>query len=279
MVRHVTDGERAIRDALDEPPDLIILDIMLPGIDGFEVCRQVKNDARLKHTQILVQTSLRELDYRIQGTELGADDYLVKPVDSRELKVRIDALLKKKRYIDKLNHRYESALNRAIRDGLTGLYNHEYFKRFFKFEIKRSLRQRHSISLLLIDLDNFKQVNDRLGHQAGDRILIQVGKTIRGSVRDVDFVARYGGEEFVVILPYVDAEKAREVAERVRLEIKTAVDTEIKDLANLSVTASIGGAFCPDDGMEAESVIRKADEMMYLAKQLGKDQICLTSEY
>jgi two-component system cell cycle response regulator len=279
MVRHVTDGEQAIRDALDSSPDLIILDIMLPGIDGFEVCRRVKSDDRLKHTQILLQTSLRELDYRIQGTELGADDYLVKPVDSRELRVRVEALLKKKRYIDKLNHRYESALNRAIRDGLTGLYNHEYFKRFLKFEIKRSMRQQHSMSLLLIDLDNFKQVNDCLGHQAGDRLLILVGNAIREAVRDVDFVARYGGEEFVVILPYVDDEETREVAESIRLSIKKTVDAEIKGQVKLPISASIGVSFCPDDGMEADLMIRKADEMMYLAKQLGKDQICFTSDY
>jgi two-component system cell cycle response regulator len=279
MIRRVGDGEMAIRDALDEPPDLIVLDIMLPGMDGFEVCRRLKGADRTKHTQILMQTSLRELDYRIQGAELGADDYLVKPVDPRELKVRVEALLKKKRYIDKLSHRYESALNRSIRDGLTGLYNHEYFKRFLKFEINRSMRQRHSIFLLLIDLDNFKQVNDCLGHPAGDRILTVVGKAIRDSVRDVDFVARYGGEEFVVILPYVDAEEAREVAEHIRAGIKKAVESELEDQAELVASASIGVSNCPDDGMAADILIRKADEMMYLAKQLGKDQVCFTSDY
>jgi two-component system cell cycle response regulator len=279
MVRRVTDGEKAIHHALDEPPDLIILDIMLPGMDGFEVCRHLKSAGRTKHTQILLQTSLRELDYRIQGTELGADDYLVKPVDSRELKVRVEALLKKKRYIDKLNHRYENALNRAIRDGLTGLYNHEYFKRFLKFEINRSMRQHHTISLLLIDLDNFKQVNDCLGHPAGDRVLTFVGKTIRDSVRDVDFVARYGGEEFVVILPYADDGETREVGEAIRAGIKKAIETELEDVIDLPISASIGVSKCPDDGTKVDILIRKADEMMYLAKQLGKDQVCFTSDY
>jgi two-component system cell cycle response regulator len=279
MIRRVNDGEKAIHDALDEPPDLIVLDIMLPGMDGFEVCRRLKSADRTKHTQILLQTSLRELDYRIQGAELGADDYLVKPVDSRELKVRVEALLKKKRYIDKLNHRYESALNRAIRDGLTGLFNHEYFKRFFKFEINRSVRQHHAISLLLIDLDNFKQVNDCLGHPAGDRVLTLVGKAIRESVRDVDFVARYGGEEFVVILPYADDGEVREVAEVIRAGIKKAIETELEDVIDLPISASIGVSKCPDDGTKADNLIRKADEMMYLAKQLGKDQVCFTSDY
>ena len=279
FVRRVSNGEIAIRDALDDPPDLIILDIMLPGIDGFEVCRRLKSDGRMKHTQLLMQTSLRELEYRIQGSEVGADDYLVKPVEPRELLARVQALLKKKRYIDKLNHRYESALNRAIRDGLTGLYNHEYFKRFLQFEINRSLQQRHLLSLLLIDLDNFKQVNDCLGHQTGDRILINVAKAIGESVRDVDFVARYGGEEFVVILPYADHEEAREIAECIRIAIKEAAQSEFTTPDELPVSASIGVACCPEDGTDVDLLIRKADEMMYLAKQLGKDQICFTSDY
>ena len=252
---------------------------MLPGIDGFEVCRRLKGDDQVNNIQIVMHTSLRDLEYRIQGTELGADDFLVKPVEPRELKARVHALLKKKRYIDKLHNKYEKALNRAISDGLTGLYNHGYFRSFFKLELKRSLRHKHPISLLLLDLDNFKLINDRFGHLTGDRILFQVAQKIKNKVRDIDFTARYGGEEFAVILPYAGIEEARDVAERIREAISLEIAVPGMKNATQSISASIGGSFCPDDGLDVEVLIRKADEMMYLAKQCGKNQVCLSSEY
>lgn len=279
MVKRVTNGEAAIREALNESIDLILLDVILPGIDGFEVCRRLKGDDQVSNIQIVMLTSLRDLEYRIQGTELGADDFLVKPVEPRELKARVQALLKKKRYIDKLNNKYEKALNRAISDGLTGLYNHGYFRSFFELEIKRSQRYKHPISLLLLDLDNFKQINDRFGHLTGDRILYQVAQIIKNKVRDIDFAARYGGEEFAVILPYAGIEEARHIAERIRQAISQEIAVPGMTNATQSISASIGGSFCPGDGMDVESLIRKADEMMYLAKQCGKNQVCLSSEY
>lgn len=279
IVKRVTSGEAALREVLNESIDLILLDILLPGIDGFKVCSRLKGDDQINNIQIIMLTSLRDLDYRIQGTELGADDYLVKPVDARELKARVKALLKKKRYIDKLQNRYEKALNRAISDELTGLFNHGYFKRFLELEIKRSLRQKHPISLLLLDLDNFKQINDHLGHLSGDRILIQIANRLREKVREIDFVARYGGEEFAVLLPYASIEEARQIAERIRRAISVEMTVSEGTSKPLSLSASIGIAFCPDDGLDVESLIRKADEMMYLAKQCGKNQVCISSDY
>jgi two-component system cell cycle response regulator len=278
ILKRVKTGESAVREALNEPIDLILLDIMLPGISGFDVCRRLKGDEQVSNIQIVVMTSLRDLDYRIQGTELGADDYLVKPVNSRELKARVQALLKKKRYIDKLHHRYEKALNHAISDGLTGVYNHAYFKRFFELEIKRSLRHKHPTSLLLLDLDNFKQINDRFGHLTGDRILIQVAHAISKKVRDTDFTARYGGEEFAVILPYSGIEESRDVAERIRRSISLEISVPGITSESQLVTTSIGAANCPADGQDVETIIRKADEMMYLAKQCGKNQVYTTAD-
>jgi two-component system cell cycle response regulator len=279
IVKWVTNGEAAIREALNEPIDLILLDILLPGIDGFEVCRRLKGDDQVKNIQIVMLTSLRDLEYRIQGTELGADDFLVKPVDRRELKARVQALLKKKRYIDKLHHRYENALNRAITDGLTGLHNHGYFRSFLELEIKRSQRQKHPISLLLLDLDNFKQINDRLGHLTGDRILTQVAKIIRKNIREIDFPARYGGEEFAVLLPYTGIKEAQDVAERIREAISMEIPVPKVRNPTILVSASIGVSYYPDDGVDAETLIRRADEMMYLAKQCGKNQVRVSSDF
>lgn len=243
IVKRVTSGEAAVREALNQPIDLILLDIMLPGIDGFEVCRRLKGDDQVKHIQIVMLTSLRDLEYRIQGTELGADDYLVKPVEPRELKARVQALLKKKRYVDKLHHKYEKVLNRAISDGLTGLYNHGYFQSYFEREIKRSLRHKHPISLLLLDLDNFKLINDRAGHLTGDRILIHIAQIIKSNVREIDFTARYGGEEFAVILPYAGIEEARDIAERIRQAITQVLTVPGMRNVRQPVSASIGVSF------------------------------------
>ncbi|GAB6907498.1 Response regulator with diguanylate cyclase domain (modular protein) [Desulfosarcina cetonica] len=278
-IKRVSTGEAAIREVLNEPVDLVLLDLLLPGIDGFEVCRRLKGDDRTCNIQIVMMTSLRDLDCRIQGAELGTDDYLVKPVDACELKARVNALLKKKHYIDKLHNRYENVLNRALNDDLTGLFNHGYFKRFLALETKRALRQKHLIALLLMDLDNFKQINDTLGHLTGDRILVQVAKKIRENIREIDFAARYGGEEFAVILPYTGGQDAKSIAERIRSAIHKEVIARNRDGTTLPVSASIGVAFCPNDGIELEDLIRHADEMMYLAKQCGKNQVCVSSDF
>jgi len=150
---------------------------------------------------VLLITCLDDLEGKIKGMELGADDYLVKPIDGRELGARIKALLAKKSYLDQLHAHYEHAVSSAISDGLTGLYNQTYLKQFLALELKRSSRQRYPTSLLMLDLDNFKQLNDRFGHPTGDAVLRQIAGLIRTSIREVDLAARYGGEEFAVVLP------------------------------------------------------------------------------
>lgn len=278
-IKRVSTGEAAIREVLNEPIDLVLLDLMLPGIDGFEVCRRIKGDDRTRNIQIVMMTSMRDLDCRVQSAELGTDDYLVKPVNPRELRARVQALLKKKRYIDKLHNRYEQVLNRAISDDLTGLFNHGYFKRFLELEIKRSLRQKHPIALLLMDLDDFKKINDTLGHLTGDRILVKVAKSIKANIRDVDFAARYGGEEFAVILPYAGIDDVKDISERIRRSIAKTVAVNAQDHDALPVTVSIGAALSPYDASTVDALIRKADEMMYLAKQCGKNQVCVSSDF
>ena len=278
-VKHVTSGEKALQKAMDTPVDLLLLDIMLPGINGFDVCRSIKVDERTKDIQVILLTSLRDLESRVQGADLGADDYLVKPVEFRELKARVKTLLKKKAYIDQLKDKYEMAINRAICDGLTGLYNHNHFSGFFDLEIKRSARQKHAVSLFLMDLDNFKQINDTYGHLVGDHILIQVSKIIKQNIREIDFAARYGGEEFAVVLPYTESDEARHIAERVRSAINANVCLPEKPSTAFVVSGSIGVSAFPQDGQDKESLIRKADEMMYLAKQCGKNRVCVTSDY
>ena len=267
------DGEEALQRILAGGVDLVLLDIFLPGMDGFEVCQRLKESAETRDIQVALITCLKDLEGKIKGMKLGADDYLVKPVDGRELSVRVKALLAKKSYLDQLHAHYEQALSSAISDGLTKLYNQTYFKKYLDLELKRSLRQNYPTSLLMLDLDDFKSVNDRFGHPAGDMVLQETARLIREAIREVDLAARYGGEEFAVVLPYSDAKGARVVARRILFALRKL------DLENASgdpigtITASIGIAACPDDAQDARTLIQQADAMLYQAKQSGKNRI------
>ena len=275
QVRCVKDGVEALHAVQKTMPDLIILDILLPRMDGFEVCRCLKEMEKTSNLQIVLITCLSDLETKIRGIDLGADDYLVKPINRHELKARINALLKKKAYLDRLNESYETALNSAIIDKLTGVYNHSYFKQFLDLEIKRSRRGRHPLALLMIDIDDFKGFNDTMGHLIGDKVLREFGSLLANTVREVDLAARYGGEEFAIVLPYTDEEKARDVAERIRQAIHTHTFGHETPIVDRRLTASLGIALCPKDSGGIDGLIEKADSALYQAKRQGKDRVCV----
>ena len=273
-----SDGEQALQEILSGEIDLVLLDIFLPGLDGFDVCQRLKQDPVTRDIQVVLITCLKDLEGKIKGMELGADDYLVKPVDGRELTTRIKTLLAKKSYLDRLHTHYEQALSSAISDGLTGLYNQTYLKKFLDLEIKRSLRQGYPTSLLMLDLDDFKALNDRFGHPVGDQVLRETARAIRTGIREVDLASRYGGEEFAVVLPYADRNGARTVADRILAAIR---EIRLEGAAGRPVdhvTASIGIASCPDSGRDVDALVREADSMLYRAKRAGKNRIELPDE-
>jgi len=271
----VENGEEAIIRAKREKVDLILLDILLPGMDGFEVCRSLKEMEQTKNVQVIIITGLSDLEDKIRGIELGSDDFLVKPVNGREITGRINILLKKKKHMDTLCANYENAMNSAIIDGLTGLYNHLYFKRFLHFEVKRSLRHSYPVSLIMIDVDNFKHHNDTLGHLVGDMILKEIGHVIRDNIREMDLAFRYGGDELAAVLPYCDRKNALDVVDRIRNALASHAFSDKVPLPTGSVTLSIGIAISPSDATTVEELIEKADQMLYRAKNEGKDRICV----
>lgn len=271
----VRSGLEAIKMLSGGSYDLALVDILLPEMDGFQICEQVKKKEDTKDTQILLVSCLDDLESRVRGVELGADDYLIKPYAPRELQARVTALLKKKSYIDGLQSLYEKALNSALLDGLTGLYNHIYFKRFLQLEIKRSKRQQHATALLMIDLDDFKQINDTCGHATGDEILRRFGRLLKETVREIDVAARYGGEEFAVVMPYGDHQSLLEVGQRICASASTMpIPDRWKDNLH-GITVSIGGAIFPSDAESSDDLIEKADYMLYKAKKGGKNQVLI----
>ncbi len=271
-------GEEGISLALKEKTDLILLDILLPGIDGFEVCHRLKERDETKDIQIVVITCLSDLESKIKGVEQGVDDFLIKPINSREIRARIKVLLKKKEYLDKFRSYYETAFDSAITDGLTGLRNHAYFKRFLELELKRSARQGYSTALIMLDLDDFKKHNDTLGHQSGDIILRELAHEIKGNIREIDFAARYGGKKFAVVLPYSDRKAALTVTERIRKAMSSHIFAHESSLPVVNITASMGVALFPSDGSTIKELIQKADARLYQAKKEGKNRACISDK-
>jgi len=266
----VQSGEEASAVVSKRCIDIMILDVLLPGMNGFEVCAEIKGKEESMPIQVVMVTSLSDTQSKLRGIEAGADEFLVKPVNKEELRVRIRALLKKKAYLDRLRSGMDTALHAAITDRLTGIYNHGYFKNFLELELNRAMVRNHSMALLMIDVDDFKRFNDEYGHPCGDKFLQIISKLIKENVREIDFVARYGGEEFAVALPYADVHAAGRIAKRLLDAIRDHDDIPFAPGARLS--ASIGISICPDHALTPEELLRTADCALYKAKRNGKNQ-------
>jgi two-component system cell cycle response regulator len=267
-------GEEAIKIGQQTKVDLILLDLMLPGMSGYDVCDYYKSKEASRNIQIVAITSLSDLESKIKCIDKGVDDYLVKPVNSKEIKSRINVLLKKKLYLDQLQAHHKEVLNLAIIDGLTGLYNQTYLKNYLQLEVERSRERGYQVALIMFDLDNFKSYNDTLGHPAGDIILKQFSDIIKINIRDIDLPARYGGEEFAVVMPYSNQLDAISTAEQIRaaLQISSFINDENNRMNK--ITTSIGIALCPKHAITVDSLIEKADYKLYQAKKTGKNKIC-----
>jgi diguanylate cyclase (GGDEF)-like protein len=217
------DGEEALAQVVASQPDLILLDVMMPKINGFEVCERIKKDAATRIIPVIMVTALNEIEDKIKATEAGADDFVSKPFNKLELLTRVKSLLRIKQLHDELNAKVkelEQARERlrqlAITDGLTGLYNHRYFKEHLEQELNRASRHQLHVSVVMIDIDHFKEFNDTYGHPAGDFILRSLARLLKENIRKIDLAARYGGEEFCLVLVETNKHSAGIAAEKVR---------------------------------------------------------------
>jgi diguanylate cyclase (GGDEF)-like protein len=274
----VGDGMSAFKAAKTNAVDIILLDRILPDMDGSEVCRWLKLDQSTRDTPIIMLTAKGAMSDKISGLESGADDYLPKPFDESELNVRIFARLRTKTHQDELkqkNRQLEDMLTRveilAIMDPLTSLYNRRRFESIFTTEFKRAMRYQLPLSIMMIDIDNFKLINDAHGHQEGDAVLNEIARIIQTTIREVDTPARWGGEEFVVLSTNTSKEKGLMAAERLR---KAVASHEFTRIAAKKATISIGIAGIPDPAIDSQDkMIHAADLAMYKAKENGRNRV------
>ncbi|EAT15255.1 diguanylate cyclase [Desulfuromonas acetoxidans] len=270
-------GREGLEIVAKDPIDVIVCGLKLYQMSGLELLRNMQQDEELCDIPFIVLADDNRTKTKIELLEQGASDYIVQPVDIGELVARIKVQLKVKTLQDNLKRSNRLLLNLSSTDSLTQLYNRRVLMRTLRKEFQRQVRTEESFSLLMVDVDHFKNINDRYGHLNGDTVLINLARMLRSYLRPYDVPTRFGGEEFALVLPNTNMECAREVAERLRLAAKELrFSGEIRDL---EITISIGVATCPADGVESEDdLLKLTDDALYAAKSAGRDQVVCATE-
>ena len=266
------DGKTGLQKAAAEHPDLILLDLILPGMDGYQVCQQIKKEALTSDIPVIMLTSKSEPSDKVRGLEMGASDYVTKPFDEGELIARVNIHLQIRTLHESLKEKNRQLKELANRDGLTGLYNHRYFQETISRDFQKALRYHESLSCVMLDIDHFKKFNDTYGHQTGDMVIKTLGGLIDKLTRDSDLSARYGGEEFVLLMYHTASREAFMVTERLRNAVeqhKFQADNQV-----LTVTISLGVVSFPHPEIaDAKALIECADKALYRAKEEGRNRV------
>lgn len=266
------DGLEGLKLLLGIRIDLVLCDVEMPRMDGFRFLSMVRAREELRDIPVILLTGKDDRASKITGLDQGAHDYITKPFDHGELVARVRVHLKIKRLQDQLRRANELLTEVSHTDHLTGLYNRRYLMEVLEREFSRARRTRGFLALLLIDLDHFKEINDRYGHQGGDLVLAEAATVFRDQLRSYDIAVRFGGDEFVAVLPGASLPEATAVAERVR---KAAEESRFPgSMAQVRLTFSIGVAVLPAEGIETSAdLIRAADSSLYRAKERGRNRI------
>jgi two-component system cell cycle response regulator len=270
-------GREAVEMALEALPDLIILDVMMPEMDGLQACGLIKSSATTRDIPVIFLSARDETEVKVSGLSLGANDYISKPFKAEELLARVDVALRIKRERDQLREHAEEARahaeiaqERAMTDALTGLLNRYGLQHALTREQAEARRYDRSLSCLMIDVDRFKAINDTYGHAAGDTALQQVAAILTEAVRASDIVFRYGGEEFLVLLPETDLNGAVALAEKIRTVAASRSFGDGERIFHLTMSAGVANLCDNESGYD---MIARADMALYQAKERGRDRV------
>jgi two-component system cell cycle response regulator len=258
--------------------DLVLVSTMMDDKDGLRIAAKIKNLNDKKRVPVLIIVDEDKRELMVKGLQIGLDDYLIAPLDTNELIARTTTLLKRKKYQDALKADLRESISASVVDQLTKLYNRRYLETHLRTIFKEAQEKKSGLVLLTIDIDNFKQVNDKpgWGHAIGDEVIKEIAVRIKKCVRGSDLPARHGGEEFIVVLANTNFETGKLVAERIR---KTIADEPVIISAEpgfVNVTVSIGDAAMHQEGDTPEDLINRSDEMLYKAKTTGKNKVVAT---
>ena len=278
-VQWVPDGHQALEKLAMERFCILMTDLVMPGMDGLELCRTIRAQQYSHYIYIIIVTGKEDKEELIAGFTAGADDFMHKPVEEKELYARLQTARRILEMEQTLLRQYEEISLLSITDPLTRVYNRRYFTEQLQSEITRCARYAHDLTLILCDIDRFKEVNDTHGHLVGDRVLQEFAKTLQRGIRqEIDYLARYGGEEFILILPETNCEDALTCSERLRLEISTL--KFFSDTGSFGITASFGTVTVLGDRDEAypdvDVLLKATDDNLYAAKREGRNT-CICS--
>ena len=270
--RAAEDGEQALRAVEESPPDLVLLDVMMPKVDGMEVARRIKANKSLPFIPIIMQTALDSAEDTIEGLDAGADDYITKPINFAVLEARVRTQLRVKALVEQVQQQADELLHVSRTDALTGLDNRRYLEERLDEAFEHARRLSEPFAVLMCDLDKFKSVNDTYGHQAGDAVLQQLADVLRSEVREIDRIGRYGGEEFMLLLPGTTLDAAVHFGERVRQAV--AARTFTIPGGTLRRTLSAGAAGYPHPRLSTtDALVKAADDALYVAKETGRNRV------
>ncbi|MDP2206072.1 MAG: PleD family two-component system response regulator [Alphaproteobacteria bacterium] len=270
----VRGGDQAMEMAQQSDFDIILVSLNLQAEDGLRLCSHLRSSERTRAVPILMVAEEADMKRIAQGLEIGAHDYILRPVDRNELLARVRTQIRRKRYQDRLRSNYEQSLSLALTDSLTGLFNRRYLMVHLEKLLNKNKESNKSLCALMMDIDHFKKINDTYGHQAGDDVLKIFAERVSQRLRSFDLVARLGGEEFVVVLPDISQDMAFQVAERLRKGICNTKFEVSGPNGPIDVSVSIGAAMIAGaQDLKVEDVLKFADDELYRAKENGRNRV------
>ena len=268
-----TDPQRALIRAAEGAYEVVVVSLDLQGFDGLRLCSQLRSLDRTRNVSVLMIANLDDRARILRGLDLGVHDFVVRPVDRNELVARVRTLTRRRRFAEALRESVQVSMELAITDGLTGLHNRRYLDSHLGAIFEESLLRGRPLSVLLLDIDRFKSINDTYGHDAGDEVLREFANRVRALTRGIDLVARYGGEEIVVVVPDTPLEAARAVAERIRERVEGTPFAIHRGSCSIPVTVSIGLSSRQAGDPAAGDLVKRADLALYRAKETGRNRV------